>query len=159
MMQRVPMTQEGHDKLQVELNQLKTKERPRISEAIKVAREMGDLKENAEYQEAKNEQGLVEARIRDIEGKLSNAQVINILDMENTGRVIFGATVTLMNGKTEEEVKYKIVGEDEADLKERKISVTSPIARGVVGKEEGDAVTIQTPNGPVQYEIIQVEYI
>ncbi len=153
------MTQEGHDKLQEEVNHLKTIERPRIVEAIKVAREMGDLKENAEYQEAKNEQGMIEARIRDIEGKLSNAQVINIATMQNTGRVIFGSTVTLMNLDNEKEVKYRIVGEDEANVKENKISVTSPIASGIVGKEEGDTTTIQTPSGPVQYEVVQVEYI
>lgn len=157
-MQRVPMTKEGHDKLQEEVNHLKSVERPRIVEAIKVAREMGDLKENAEYQEAKNEQGLIEARIRDIEGKLSNAQVIDISAMENNGRVIFGAAVTIMNLASDEEFTYKIVGEDEANLKENKLSVTSPIARGVVGKEEGDIVKIETPNGLVEYEIVQVEY-
>jgi transcription elongation factor GreA len=152
------MTKEGHDKLQEEVNHLKSVERPRIVEAIKVAREMGDLKENAEYQEAKNEQGLIEARIRDIEGKLSNAQVIDISAMENNGRVIFGAAVTIMNLASDEEFTYKIVGEDEANLKENKLSVTSPIARGVVGKEEGDIVKIETPNGLVEYEIVQVEY-
>lgn len=158
-MQRIPVTVEGHAKMHEELQQLKSVERPRIIDAIKTARELGDLKENAEYQEAKREQGMIEGRIQELEGKLSHCQVIDVKSMDNTGRVIFGATVALMNSDTEEEVTYQIVGEDEADIKENKISVTSPIARAIVGKEEGDEVDVNTPSGFVKYEIVQVDYI
>lgn len=158
-MNNFPVTAEGRRKMQDELDRLKSQERPRIIEAIKTARELGDLKENAEYQEAKREQGMIEGRILELEGKLSNCQVIDVTTMENNGRVIFGATTTLMNDDTEEEVTYKIVGEDEADIKENKISVSSPISRAIVGKEEGDVVEVQTPNGVVRYEIVQVQYI
>lgn len=158
-MNLVPLTVNGHKQLQTELDRLKFEERPRIIDAIKTARELGDLKENAEYQEAKREQGMIEGRIIDLEGKLSNCQIIDVASMDNQGKVIFGATVTLFNEATEEEVKYQIVGEDEADIKAYKISNTSPIARSVIGKEEGDEVDVNTPNGVVRYEIVEVKYI
>lgn len=158
-MQRIPMTVLGAKQLQEELDHLKQHERPRIIEAIKTARELGDLKENAEYHEAKREQGMIEGRIIDIEGRLSNAQVIDITQMTNEGKVIFGATITVLNLNTDAEVTYQIVGEDEADIKIHKLSVTSPIARAVIGKEEGDAVDVTTPNGVVKYEIIEVKYL
>jgi len=158
-MQKFPVTENGRQKMQEELDRLKLSDRPRIIEAIKVARELGDLKENAEYQEAKREQGMIEGRVLELEGKLSNCQVIDVTQMENTGRVIFGSTVTLMNTDTDEEVTYQIVGEDEADIKINKISVTSPISRAVVAKEEGDSVDVVTPNGVVKYEIVEVKYI
>jgi transcription elongation factor GreA len=154
-----PVTVSGHQQLQAELDRLKSVERPRIIDAIKTARELGDLKENAEYQEAKREQGMIEGRISDLEGKLSNCQIIDVTKMDNQGKVIFGATVTLLNESTDQEVVYQIVGEDEADIKQQKISNTSPIARGIIGKEEGDAVDVTTPNGVVRYEIIEVKYL
>lgn len=158
-MQRYPMTKQGHDALQKELQQLKTVDRPRISAAIAEARAHGDLKENAEYHAAREQQGFVEGRIQDIEGKLSNAQVIDVTAMPKTGKVIFGVTVTIVNCDTDEEKTYQIVGDDESDIKNNKISVNSPIARGLIGKEEGDAVGIQTPAGIVEYEIAEVRYL
>jgi transcription elongation factor GreA len=157
-MQRFPMTKKGHDALQAELQQLKTVDRPRITAAIAEARAHGDLKENAEYHAAREQQGFAEGRIQDIEAKLSNAQVIDISSMPKTGRVIFGVTVDIVNCDTDETKTYQIVGDDEADIKNNKISVNSPIARGLIGKEEGDAVGIQTPAGLVEYEIVQVRY-
>ena len=159
MSQAVPMTVAGEARLREELNQLKTVERPKISAAIAEAREHGDLKENAEYHAAREQQGFCEGRIQDIEAKLSNVQVIDVTKMPNTGRVIFGVTVTILNCDTEQEVSYKIVGEDEADIKANLISVTSPIARGLIGKEVDDVVTIQTPSGSVEFEIVEVEHI
>lgn len=153
------MTVVGAERLQQELDMLKFERRPHISEAIATARELGDLKENAEYHAAREEQGLCEARIRDIEGKLSNAQIIDVTKMENTGKVIFGVTVTIMNLDTEDEVTYRIVGDDEANIKENLLSVNSPIARGLIGKNEGDEVSIQTPGGITDFEIMTVEYI
>lgn len=158
-MQRIPMTVLGHQRLQAELDHLKQVERHRIIEAIKTARELGDLKENAEYHEAKREQGMIEGRIIDIESKLSNAQVIDVTKMTNDGKVIFGSTVTVLNINADAEVTYQIVGEDEADIKIHKLSVTSPIARAIIGKEEGDAVDVTTPNGVVRYEIVEVKYV
>ncbi|MES2917163.1 MAG: transcription elongation factor GreA [Pseudomonadota bacterium] len=158
-MQRYPMTKQGHDALQAELQQLKSVERPRISAAIAEARAHGDLKENAEYHAAREQQGFVEGRIQDIEGKLSNAQVIDITAMPRTGKVIFGVTVDIVNIDTDESKTYQIVGDDEADIKANKISVNSPIARGLIGKEEGDVVGIQTPAGVVEYEIAEVRYL
>jgi len=158
MMTKVPMTHAGADKLREELERLKRVERPRIVQAIKEARAHGDLKENAEYHAAKEHQGMVEARIRDIEGKLGHAQIIDITKMTNSGRVIFGATVVLLNDDTAERVTYQIVGEDEADIKVGKISVTSPIARGIVGKIQGEFVEVITPGGEVAFEIIEVIY-
>lgn len=153
------MTVVGADQLRKELDMLKFERRPKISEAIATARELGDLKENAEYHAAREEQGICEARIRDIEGKLSNAQVIDVTKMDNSGKVIFGVTVTIMNLDTEDEMTYRIVGDDEANIKENLISVNSPIARGLIGKNEGDEVSIQTPGGITDYEIVAVEYI
>jgi transcription elongation factor GreA len=158
-MNKVPMTVVGAEQLRKELEFLKFDKRPKIAEAIGIARELGDLKENAEYHAAREEQGLCEARVRDIEGKLSNVQIIDVTKMENTGRVIFGTTVTILNLDTEEQSTYRIVGEDEANIKENLISVTSPIARGLVGKSEGDEVAISTPGGVTDFEIIAVEYI
>ncbi|WP_066804287.1 transcription elongation factor GreA [Moraxella oblonga] len=157
-MQRYPMTPEGHASLEAELKQLKTVERPRITTAIAEAREHGDLKENAEYHAAREQQGLCEARIRDIEAKLGGAQVINPATLPKEGRVVFGVTVLLENLDTGEEKRYKIVGDDEADFKVGKISVNSPIARGLIGKSEGDEAKIQTPSGMVEFEILEVLY-
>jgi transcription elongation factor GreA len=157
-MQRFPMTKQGHDALQAELQHLKTVERPRISAAIAEARAHGDLKENAEYHAAREQQGFIEGRIQDIEAKLSNAQVIDVTTMPKTGKVIFGVTVDIVNVETDETKTYQIVGDDEADIKNNKISVNSPIARGLIGKEEGDVVGIQTPAGVVEYEIAEVRY-
>lgn len=157
-MQLTPMTTEGHQKLQAELDQLKKIERPAIIAAISEARAHGDLKENAEYHAAKEKQSFLEGRIRDIEGKLSQCQVIDITKINNEGKVIFGATVTIVNIDTDEEVTYQIVGQDEADLKHNKISVTSPVARAMIGKMEGDEMTVQSPKGETPYEITRVEY-
>ncbi|WP_273777215.1 MULTISPECIES: transcription elongation factor GreA [unclassified Acinetobacter] len=158
-MQRYPMTPEGKEALEKELHQLKTVERPRITQAIAEAREHGDLKENAEYHAAREQQGFCEGRIQDIEGKLGAAQVIDVQDLEQNGRVVFGVTVTIENLDTEEQKTYKIVGDDEADFKINKISVNSPIARGLLGKNEGDEAKIVTPQGEVEYEIVKVEYL
>ncbi len=160
-MNRVPMTAKGAAALQAELEELKKVTRPKIVAAIAEAREHGDLKENAEYHAAREQQGFVEGRIQDIEAKLSNAQVIDITSITNNGKVIFGATVILINldDNNADETQYQIVGDDEADLKAGKISVNSPIARGLIGKEEGDIANIQTPGGAVEYEIAEVLYI
>ncbi|MCL1061098.1 transcription elongation factor GreA [Shewanella benthica] len=158
-MNKVPMTVVGAEQLRKELTHLKFEQRPSITQAIGTARELGDLKENAEYHAAREEQGICEARIRDLEGKLSNVQIIDVTKMENNGRIIFGTTVTILNVETETESTYRIVGEDEANIKENLISVTSPIARGLVGKNLDDEVNIQTPGGITEYEIIAVEYI
>ena len=156
-MDKIPMTVEGEKLLREELSELKSVKRPKISEAIKEAREKGDLKENAEYHAAREQQSFVEGRIKDIEGKLSNAQVIDIERMPKSDKVIFGTTVVVADD--DKEITYKIVGEDEADLKKGKISVTSPISRSLVGKSEGDHVTIKTPSGDLNYEIIEVKYV
>jgi len=152
------MTVEGEKLLREELSMLKTVNRPQISEAIKEAREKGDLKENAEYHAAREQQSFVEGRIKDIEGKLSNAQIIDISRMPVSDKVIFGTTIIVAD-ENNKKITYKIVGEDEADLKKGKISVTSPISRALVGKNEGDDVTIKTPSGNIQYEIIEVKYV
>jgi transcription elongation factor GreA len=157
-MDKIPMTVEGEKLLREELSLLKTVNRPQISEAIKEAREKGDLKENAEYHAAREQQSFVEGRIKDIEGKLSNAQIIDISRMPVCDKVIFGTTVVVAD-ENNKKITYKIVGEDEADLKKGKISVTSPISRALVGKNEGDDVTIKTPSGNIQYEIIEVKYV
>ena len=157
-MSKIPMTKFGESSLRDEVQRLKQVERPRIVAAIAEAREYGDLKENAEYHAAREQQGFCEGRIKDIEAKLSHAQVIDVTQIENTGKVIFGVTVTLINLETEQSVTYQIVGEDEADVKNGKISVTSPIARGLIGKEEGDEVSVTTPGGVVEYEIDSVEH-
>ena len=158
-MQSTPITPSGAEKLNQELQKLKTVERPKIIDAISEALSHGDLKENAEYHAAREQQGLVEARIRHLEGTLSNSQVIDVTQLPVTGRVVFGATVTLYHVDTEQQIRYQIVGEDESDLKENKISITSPIARGLIGRSSDDEVTIQTPDGETQYEVIKVEYI
>lgn len=152
------MTIRGEQELRMELEVL-LKRRPLISQAIAEARELGDLKENAEYHAAREEQGICEAQIRDIEYKLSVAQVIDVSKMDNTGKIIFGTTVTLLDVDTDKEVKYQIVGDDEANIKSGKISVSSPIARGLIGKFEGDEVVIATPGGEKDFEITKVEYI
>ena len=153
------MTSIGFEKLRTELDNLKKVERPRIIAAIAEARAHGDLKENAEYHAAREQQGFCEGRIQEIEAKLSNMQMIDVTKMPNTGKVIFGTTVTIVNVETDAEVKYQIVGDDEADIKSNLISVNSPIARGLIGKQADDAVIIKTPKGDVEYEIIEVEYI
>lgn len=158
-MSQIPMTVEGAQRLRDELQELKTVKRPAIVLAIAEARAHGDLKENAEYHAAREQQGFCEGRIQDIEAKLSNAQIIDITKLPNNGKVIFGATVTILNLDTEEEVTYRIVGDDEADIKNFRISVNSPIARGLIGKEEEDVVTINTPSGMVEFEITQVQYL
>ena len=152
------MTVEGEKLLREELLELKTIIRPQISEAIKEAREKGDLKENAEYHAAREQQSFAEGRIKDIEGKLSNAQIIDITRMPVSDKVIFGTTIIVAD-ENNNEITYKIVGEDEADLKKDKISVTSPISRALVGKSEGDEVTIKTPSGNIVYEIVEVKYV
>lgn len=158
-MNRIPMTVQGEIALREELSQLKTVERPKVIEAIADAREHGDLKENAEYHAAREQQSFIEGRIQEIEGKLSNAQVIDILTIENSGKVIFGSTVTLIKLDDDEEVKYRIVGDDEADITGGKISISSPIARALIGKIEGDVAGVQVPSGIVEYEIDLVEHI
>ena len=155
---RVPMTPVGEKALRTELDQLKKIERPQIITAIADARDHGDLKENAEYHAARERQGIIESRIKDIEGKLSHAQVIDVTKIAANGMVIFGATVTLMDMKTEEEITYQIVGQDEADVEHNKISVVSPLARALIKKEEGDEFKLETPKGKVSYEIVEVEY-
>ena len=158
-MNKVPMTVAGEKRLRKELEELKSEARPRVIAAIAEAREHGDLKENAEYHAAREQQGFIEGRIQEIEGKLSNAQVIDVTKLPQTGKVIFGVTVGLINLETDEEVAYRIVGEDEANIKEGRISVTSPIARALIGKEEGDVVVVKTPGGEVEYEISSVEHL
>jgi transcription elongation factor GreA len=158
-MSQIPMTVQGAQALRDELHELKTVKRPAIIEAIAEARAHGDLKENAEYHAAREAQGFCEGRIQDIEGKLSNAQIIDITKMPNKGKVIFGATVTILNLDTEEEVTYQVVGDDEADIKNNRISVNSPIARGLIGKEVDDVVNINTPSGMVEFEITDVQYL
>lgn len=159
MADRVPMTKAGETRLREELQKLKSKDRPRVIAAISDAREHGDLKENAEYHAAREQQSFIEGRIQEIEGKLSAAQVIDVHTIENTGKVIFGVTVHLLNVDTDEQVVYQICGEDEADIKAGKISISSPIARALIGKSEGDIVAIRVPSGTVEYEIEDVEHI
>lgn len=156
---KVPMTLEGSERLREELTHLKSVLRPQIIKAIATAREHGDLKENAEYHAAKEQQSFAEGRIKEIEGKLSDAQIIDVTKIKHTGKVVFGSTVTLVEVETGAEKRYKIVGEDEADLKQNKISVMSPIARALVGKSEGDTVVVKAPNGSIEYEIDKVEHI
>lgn len=158
-MNQSPMTVAGEARLREELIELKTVVRPRISKDIATAREHGDLKENAEYHAAKEQQGFCEGRVQDIEAKLSNVQIIDITKIENTGRIIFGTTVTIVNCDTDEELTYKIVGQDEANIKLNQISVSSPIARGLIGKSVDDVANIQTPKGKIEFEIIEVLYV
>jgi len=158
-MNQFPMTAKGAGILRSELEQLKTVKRPEIVNAIAEAREHGDLKENAEYHAAREQQGFCEGRIQDIEAKLSNAQIIDVSKLPNNGKVIFGATVTIVNVETDEEVTYQIVGDDEADIKSNLISINSPIARGLIGKNLDDEISITTPGGVIDYDIIKVEYL
>ena len=157
-MDKIPMTVNGEQTLRAELDRLKSQERPRIVQAIAEAREQGDLRENAEYQYAKEEQGFIEGRIKEIEGKLSHAQIIDITQIPESGKVIFGTTVELINLDNDADITYKIVGDDESDLKENKISVYSPIARAMIGKEVGDIALVKTPSGEVEYEICAIRH-
>lgn len=158
-MKQIPMTVQGAEQLRKELDYLKNVRRPEIINAIAEAREHGDLKENAEYHAAREQQGFCEGRIQEIESKLGNAQIIDVTQLPNNGKVIFGATVSLFNTNTDEDVTYRIVGDDEANIKEGLISVNSPIARGLIGKEVDDSVNIQTPGGMVEFEITDVQYL
>ena len=158
-MNKFPMTLSGEAALREELERLKKIERPRITKAIAEAREHGDLKENAEYHAAREQQSFNEGRIMEIEGKLGNAQVIDVTTMPKTGKVIFGTTIDLLNLETDATVTYRIVGEDEADVKQNLISIGSPIARALIGKEEGDVVIVKAPGGDIEYEIDQVQHI
>ncbi|HEY0721790.1 MAG TPA: transcription elongation factor GreA [Gammaproteobacteria bacterium] len=157
-MSKTPMTLLGAEKLREELNELKSVVRPRIIQAIAEAREHGDLKENAEYHAAREQQSFVEGRIAEIEGKLSNAQIIDVTQLNASGKVVFGATVDLVESESGDEVTYQIVGEDEADIKAGKISVTSPIARALIGKEIDDVAIVKAPGGDREYEIVDVRY-
>ena len=154
-----PMTKEGESLLRDELKKLKNEDRPRIIDAIATAREFGDLKENAEYHAAKEQQSLTEARIKDIESKLSSSQVIDIQNIEASDKVIFGTTNTVLNLDSHQSSQYKIVGEDEADANLGKISFASPLAKQMIGKFEGDIIKVETPSGLIEYEIEKVEYI
>ncbi|WP_049721066.1 transcription elongation factor GreA [Gilvimarinus polysaccharolyticus] len=158
-MKKVPMTVEGDKALRAELEELKKVQRPRIIQDIADAREHGDLKENAEYHAAREQQSFCEGRIQEIEGKLADSQVIDVKSIPATGKVIFGTTVTIINVETEEQKTYRIVGDDEADVKLNKISISSPIARALIAKEEGDVVVVRTPGGEVEYEIDKVEHL
>jgi len=157
-MSKTPMTLLGAEKLREELNELKGVVRPRIIQAIAEAREHGDLKENAEYHAAREQQSFVEGRIAEIEGKLSNAQIIDVTQLNASGKVVFGATVDLVESESGDEVTYQIVGEDEADIKAGKISITSPIARALIGKEIDDVAIVKAPGGDREYEIVAVRY-
>ena len=158
-MNKYPMTVQGARALEEELTHLTKVVRPKLSQDIGEARELGDLKENAEYHAAREQQGMVEARIRDIEGRLQNAVVIDVTSIAHTGKVIFGTTVEIANVETDESLKYQIVGEDEADIKAGKLSVGSPIARALIGKQEGDVVSVKPPRGLIEYEIVEVAHI
>ncbi len=157
-MNKVPVTVRGAQLLREELRKLKSEDRPRIIQSIAEARAHGDLKENAEYHAAKDQQGFVEARIKEIEAKLSNTQVIDVTTVDAKGKIVFGATVELLDEQTGKEIVYRIVGEDEADIKDGLISFTSPIARALIGKNEGDDVSFSAPGGEKRYEVIQVRY-
>ncbi len=158
-MTKYPMTVTGEANLRAELERLKKVDRPRIVAAIAEAREHGDLKENAEYHAAREQQSFNEGRVMEIEGRLGNAQVIDVTTIPKTGKVIFGTTIDLINVATDETLTYRIVGEDEADVKSNLISVGSPIARALIGKEEGDVVVVKAPGGDIEYEIDQVQHI
>jgi transcription elongation factor GreA len=157
-MEKHPMTLHGAEKLRAELNELKSVKRPAVVAAIAEARAHGDLKENAEYHAAREQQGFIEGRIKDIEGKLSHAQIIDVASLDAGGKVVFGSTVVLMDLNTDQEKTYQIVGVDEADLKHNKISLTSPVARALIGKSEGDEISLQAPGGTHEFEILEVRY-
>jgi transcription elongation factor GreA len=156
---KVPITVKGAQKLQDELLQLKTVDRPRVIDAIATAREHGDLKENAEYHAAREQQGFIEGRIKDIEGKLGNATIIDVTTVNANGKVVFGATVDVADEETGDEMTYQIVGEDEASIKNNMISVGSPIARALIGKEEGDVAEVNAPGGLRSLEIVEIRYV
>ncbi|MCH7821685.1 MAG: transcription elongation factor GreA [Proteobacteria bacterium] len=158
-MNKVPMTVRGHELLRDELKKLKSGDRPAVIKAIAEARAHGDLKENAEYHAAKDQQGFIEGRIKELEGKLSNLQVIDVTAIDARGRIVFGSTVDLLDEGTGKEIVYKIVGEDEADIKQGLISFTSPIARAMMGKNEGDEISFLAPGGEKQFEVTQVRYV
>ncbi|HEX7047145.1 MAG TPA: transcription elongation factor GreA [Gammaproteobacteria bacterium] len=158
-MNKVPLTVQGAEKLREELKRLKSVDRPKVIEAIAEARAHGDLKENAEYHAAREQQSFIEGRIKEIEGKLSNAEIIDVSAMNANGKVIFGSTVQLSDENDGSEVTYRIVGEDEADIKNGLLNINSPIARGLIGKEEGDVVDIRTPSGIKSFEIVEVRYV
>jgi len=158
-MDKHPMTLAGAEKLRAELSDLKQVKRPAVIAAIAEAREHGDLKENAEYHAAREQQGFIEGRIKDIEAKLSHAQIIDVASLNANGKVVFGATVVLLDINTDEEKTYQIVGVDEADIKVNKISVSSPVARALIGKEEGDEVVMEVPGGTHEFEILEVRYV
>ncbi len=157
-MNKVPLTTRGAEKLREELHRLKHEDRPRVIQAIADAREHGDLKENAEYHAAREQQSFIEGRIQELEGKLSNAQVIDPSTIQAAPKIVFGATVVLEDAESGETATYQIVGEDEADIKQNLISVNSPIARALIGKEEGDEAVVQAPGGERSYEIVEVRY-
>ncbi|RZV36394.1 MAG: transcription elongation factor GreA [Chromatiales bacterium] len=157
-MSKVPMTRRGHELLQQELKKLKGEDRPAVIKAIAEARAHGDLKENAEYHAAKEQQGFIEARIKDIEGKLSHVQVIDVTEIDARGKIIFGSTVVILDEGADKEITYKIVGEDEADIKQGLISFTSPIARALIGKNEGDEIEFQAPDGVKTFDVLEVRY-
>ena len=158
-MQKIPLTVAGAEKLKAELQQLKSVARPEVIAAIAEARSHGDLSENAEYEAAKDKQGFIEGRIAELESKLSHAQIIDPTEIHAEGKIVFGATVTVSDLETDEEATYQIVGDDEADIKTGKISVNSPIARAMIGKEEGDVAEVQAPSGVREYDILTVQYI
>ena len=157
-MSKTPLTVRGEQLLQEELKRLKSEDRPRVIASIAEAREHGDLKENAEYHAAREEQGFIEGRIADIEGKLSNSQVIDVTKLPQNGKIVFGVTVELVDVDTDEELSYRIVGEDEADVKAGLIAFSTPIARALLGKEEGEEVAVQVPSGTRNLEILEVHY-
>ena len=158
-MNKVPLTIHGAEKLKTELNQLKSVDRPKVIQAIAEARAHGDLKENAEYHAAREQQSFIEGRIAEIEGKLSNSQVIDVTKLPQSGKIVFGVTVALSNEETGDEVTYQIVGDDEADIQAGKISISSPIARALIGRQEGDIAIVKAPGGAIEYEILEVKYI
>jgi transcription elongation factor GreA len=158
-MSKVPLTVRGAEKLRAELEQLKRVERPKVIQAIAEARAHGDLKENAEYHAAREQQGFIEGRIKDIEGKLSHAHIIDVTKLHHTGKVVFGVTVDVLELDTDEEHTFQIVGEDEADSRQGLISISSPIARGLIGKVEGDVAAIEVPGGVREFEILEIRYV
>lgn len=158
-MSKIPLTIAGAEKMRAELQNLKSVERPRVIQAIADARAHGDLKENAEYHAAREQQGFIEGRIRELEGKLSNAEIIDVTKLNPNGRCVFGSTVELIDAETGEEITYRIVGDDEADIKSGRISISSPIARALIGKQVDDIAMVHTPGGIKEYEIADVKYL
>ena len=157
-MQKYPMTQQGAQQLKDELARLKSIERPSVIQAIAEARSHGDISENAEYDAAKEKQAFIEGRIAEIEAKLSNAQIIDLSNIDSDGKIVFGATIELLDLESEEQICYQIVGDDEADVKKSKISVNTPVARSLIGKQAGDVVEVRVPNGIKEYEVIEVRF-